>query len=229
MVDDAVDSLMSWTAGTADPTAAPDPGGHDAHQPDYPRGVLREAITNALMHRDYSPDAIGTPVQVNVFTDRIEISNPGGLFGSATKGTMSHKVSPSTRNQYMFNLLQSTPYPDGGSVIENGGTGYQQIEAGLKAEGGEPAIIDNTIQRFTITIPRRRAPNENGERNLAQRIMKLLESRPYASVRDIMTDLGLSPIAVATGLRVLKNKGLIESEPLPQRPQTVYRLVGSNS
>lgn len=71
MIDDAVASLMAWTSG---PGGA-DSGAQPSQPPMYPQLVLREAIANALTHREYSPDALGTPVHVDVFTNRIEVSN----------------------------------------------------------------------------------------------------------------------------------------------------------
>lgn len=47
---------------------------------EYPREALRELLINAIMHRDYASNA---PIRFYWFTDRIEIQNPGGLYGAA--------------------------------------------------------------------------------------------------------------------------------------------------
>ena len=51
---------------------------------EYPPDAVREAILNALIHRDYSFYTEGTPVQINFFTDRLEIHSPGSLYGRMT-------------------------------------------------------------------------------------------------------------------------------------------------
>ncbi len=56
-----------------------------------------------------TPDAGGTPVHVDMFADRIEITNPGGLFGAVTKRTLKQPASGSTRNPFLFSLL-AVPY-----------------------------------------------------------------------------------------------------------------------
>ncbi|MBQ4322383.1 MAG: putative DNA binding domain-containing protein, partial [Clostridia bacterium] len=66
-------------------------------KPEYPIVAVREAILNALIHRDYSIHTEGMPIQIILFEDRLEIRNPGGLYGRLTLDQLG-KAQPDTRN-----------------------------------------------------------------------------------------------------------------------------------
>ena len=57
----------------------------ETRQPDYPADALRQLVRNAIMHRSY--EATNTPVRIYWYSDRVEISSPGGLYGRLTKET----------------------------------------------------------------------------------------------------------------------------------------------
>lgn len=71
--------------------------GKRTDQADYPLIAVREAILNALIHRDYSIHTEGMPIQLLLFEDRFELRNPGGLYGRLQIDQLG-KVQPDTRN-----------------------------------------------------------------------------------------------------------------------------------
>ena len=93
--------------------------------PEYPMAALREAITNAIMHRDYFE--AGANVFVEVYTDRIEVSNPGGL----PKGLPAEQFGTRSvrRNMLIADLLQRIGY------IEKAGTGIRRMREEAIAHG----------------------------------------------------------------------------------------------
>ena len=117
-------------------------------RPEYPETAVREAVANALMHRDYSPDGCTSQVQVTMYDDRIEILSPGRLCRAMTVDRLGELGVSFPRNQALANILRVTPYAEGfaevGSVVENKGTGYFQIRASLReANMPEPVAIDH--------------------------------------------------------------------------------------
>ena len=85
--------------------------------PEYPMQALREAITNAVMHRDWFFD--GANVFVEVYTDRIEVSSPGGLPKGLTLADLGHRSI--RRNGLIADLLHRIGF------IEKAGTGIRRI------------------------------------------------------------------------------------------------------
>lgn len=111
---------------------------------DYPLIAIRELTLNAIMHRAY--DATNAPVRINWFADRIEIQNPGGLFGQVTP--QNYQRVSDYRNPVIAEVMKALGY------VERFGTGITRANAALKANNNpqaeftfEPAHVLVTIRR----------------------------------------------------------------------------------
>jgi len=199
-------------------------GAYRVDVPDYPAPAVREAVTNALMHRDLSPAARGTQVQVNLYSDRLEVLNPGGLFGAVTIAGLGRPGISSSRNQRLSTVLEDVAYRDGGMVAENRGSGYQAIEAALSAQGMGPPVPRDDIATFSLTMYRRAVTAAvPGPR---ERLSEALRRAGVASSAALASTLGLSRSAVNTQLRALIGSGVVRAlEPTRSRNQR-YEWVG---
>ncbi len=74
-------------------------------KPEYPLKAVREAVLNALVHRDYSMHTENVPVRVEMYHNRLEIKSSGGLYGRITIDALG-KVRPETRNAALANILE---------------------------------------------------------------------------------------------------------------------------
>lgn len=82
-----------------------DERGRRADKPEYPVVAVREAIVNALVHRDYSIHTENVPIRIEMYRDRMEITNSGGLYGKISIDALG-KVHPETRNATLANMLE---------------------------------------------------------------------------------------------------------------------------
>jgi ATP-dependent DNA helicase RecG len=85
--------------------------------PEYPPEAIREALVNAVAHRDYSHPARGTFVQIQMFQNLLVIRNPGGLFGPVNEDNLGEPGAQSARNQFLIQMLEDL------GPAENRGTG----------------------------------------------------------------------------------------------------------
>jgi len=112
---------------------------------EYPVAAIREAILNALMHRDYSIYTEGTPVRIIMYSDRIEIINEGGLYGRLTIDSLG-QVRADTRNQVLANILEVL------KVAENRYSGIPTIRAEMEAYRLPEPIFENRRGCFVVTL-----------------------------------------------------------------------------
>ena len=113
---------------------------HDV--PDYPEVAYREAIVNAIAHRDYTLD--GTSIQVRLFANRLEVQSPGGLGGHLTVDNIAYEQY--TRNPHIVRLLEELGY------MERRGLGVDQMIYAMSNASLEPPIFEDRRTSFWVTL-----------------------------------------------------------------------------
>ncbi len=135
----------------------------NADAPTYPAEAVREAVLNALVHRDYGIYAENTPIQLVMYDDRIEITNPGGLYGPLghhQQGT----AHPAPRNRSHVTGKQTLGH------IDKRYEGVSAIRSAMKRSGLPEPIFENHRTSFTVTLRVQAAEDtEPGDRELVAR------------------------------------------------------------
>lgn len=110
----------------------------------FPRAAIREAIVNAVAHRDYSGFMTGSAVQIRLFSDRLEIRSPGGLYGGIRIDGLSDQQS--TRNEHLMRFLQDL------SLVENRGYGIDEMTRACQEYGLPAPEFNATSTWFQVTF-----------------------------------------------------------------------------
>lgn len=201
--------------------------------PEYPMKALREAITNAVMHRDWFIE--GANVFVEIYTNRIEVVSPGGLPKGMTLADLGRKSV--RRNALIADLLHRIGF------IEKAGTGVKRIRDEAR-EGGYPEPVWEANGFTTATFrpnpdvgaaaaPTSRPPRaQSGAQSGAQSLQALTAlDRGDRSAGELAETIGLRSKtgALKRTLAELIAGGLVEYT-LPERPTSRlqrYRLTAA--
>jgi len=205
---------------------------------EIPEGALREAITNAVMHRDYSQFSLGTQVRVEVFPDRVEVHSPGGIWGGQSVSDLLRGGSHS-RNAVLANLLADAELAVGQeTVAENKGTGMRRM-VGLMQSAGLPAPeFTDHVTEFVVVLRRVSAPRALGRSRARAGELPFGDVRSNgAAVLDAITTTvhpmraadvarvtGLSRRQVDRVLTTLIEDGLVEATAPPRSKNRAYRI-----
>ena len=138
-----VDQAWDFVRRNTTPTAHLD-GPRRVDRWEYPESVIREAVVNALVHRDYS--VAGTDIMLSIYSDRLEIQSPGRLPNTVTPQSMKLGMRYA-RNQTLVNVMRDYGYVDArGMGVRN------KIMPGMRAHNGtEPELIEEE-NRFTVRL-----------------------------------------------------------------------------
>lgn len=112
----------------------------------YPLSALQQLTRNAVMHRTY--EGTNAPVRVYWFDDRIEISNPGGPYGTVTPENFGQPGVSDYRNPSIASVLKTLGF------VQRFGFGIAEARRALAANGNppmefqvEPTIVLATVRR----------------------------------------------------------------------------------
>ena len=195
----------------------------------YPYWATRELLMNAIMHRDYETNA---PVQFYEYDDRIEVQNPGGLYG---------KVSPANfpnvsdyRNPFIAEAMKILGY------VNRFSRGVYRVQKELKENGNGDALFDFSLITAFRVIEQvsgkyfdagfgaddnqehskkaqekpKKSPRKAQEKpkNIQAEIIEIIRSNPHISRKEMASLLDSTPYSVKYHLGQLTNKGIIKHE-----------------
>lgn len=181
---------------------------------ELPFEALREAVVNAIIHRDYSMR--GTSIMVEVHEDKVVVRNPGGLpEGLSLRSLINISVR---RNELIADIFArmdkverigsgikrmrdamksfELPYPKIKSdlffTIE-----FQRPEYSLaeKAEGGQKGLVDGLVERLVDS---------------QKKILDFIKENPHISKKELSEKIGISSTAIDKNIQSLKKKGLLK-------------------
>jgi ATP-dependent DNA helicase RecG len=164
-----------------------------------PESAFREAIANALVHRTWD---VTSHIKLSMFSDRIEISSPGGLPRGLSKEEYLKGMISSLRNPIIANVFFRLGY------IEAFGTGIRRIQDAYNHSVIQPAftIAENAVQ---VILP---VQNINYSLTLNEKVvLDVLKSNILMSSREIAKLLGWSKDKTIRVIKNLKQYSYIEA------------------
>lgn len=166
---------------------------------EIPLVAYREAIANAICHRDYNKQS---NVKVEIFDERIEITSPGGLpVGISYDDFIDGRISV-PRNKVIAEIFYRL------KLIEKKATGIRRIKSYYKEYDSKPefqitansvrVVLPNVLYKAEISLPEKE-----------QEIIDLLNDEEFLAAREISTALGIKKTQTSKYLGDLLSKGLI--------------------
>jgi len=187
---------------------------------DYPMIAVREAIINALVHRDYSIHTEGMPIRILMFEDRMEIRNPGGIYGRIKVDQLG-KVQPDTRNPVLASALEIL------GLTENRYSGIPTIRREMRQYGLKEPSFREERGSFVVCFYKEKTVCINVELTEEEENLLVFCKTPRTR-KEICDYLGLSSVTYAMQryIQPLVDGHLINLS-IPDKPKSTKQLYYS--
>jgi len=166
---------------------------------DYPLDALREAIMNAIVHRDYNDSG---NVQIRIFDDRIEIWSPGFLPKEVDIAEIYKRARSVLRNKLIMRIFHKY------GLIENWGTGFQRMFELCRKNGNPDPIFSYASGAFVVSFKKIR--QTEGVTEGVTKLKNYISNNPGKRTSQ-MVKAGIAPQkTIERWIKKLKEDGLVE-------------------
>ena len=194
---------------------------------EIPESVITEAVVNAIAHRDYFSTG---SVQVELYADRLEISNPGGINSALKKEDLFRRHRSYPNNPHIAEPMYLAKY------IERLGSGLTDLIAACREAGLPEPTIKDSASEYIITIWRKTMVNNtlggvnggvtgpvtgpvsgpvNGPVNQIQSLLDFIRDNPGLRKKTIASKIGMSERSVKRYIEEYLN-GIVEFRGAPK-------------
>ena len=185
----------------------------------YPYWATRELLMNAIMHRDYEGNA---PIQFYEYDNRIEIQNPGGLYG---------KVSPDNfpnvsdyRNPFIAEAMKVLGY------VNRFSRGVYRVQKELEENGNAQASFDLSLitafrvvesvsqkyfeEGFGSETPKKHpiATQETTQETTQEKILAAIQAKPEITQKELAQSIGITLDGIKYHIKNMTKSGIIKHE-----------------
>tara|TARA_Y100000034_G_C6873663_1_gene399216 strand:- start:29 stop:1435 length:1407 start_codon:yes stop_codon:yes gene_type:complete len=187
--------------------------------PEYPPEVIREAIINAIAHRDYFIDT--SEIFIKIFKNRIEITNPGGFpFGGHSWEEVESSGLSIRRNPLVAEFLEKL------KLMEKEGHGIKRIRSVVEEHGLPKPMIETTPKTFKLTLfgiggeedasrifasPFRTVLDVSKLSSRQLKIFEYISKNPHSSRNNCCKALNTKERTTSRDLKELVNKKFLKS------------------
>lgn len=173
---------------------------------EIPLSVFKESIINALSHRDYYEQ--GASIMIEMYDDRVEITNPGDLLPVVAKNFGRKSLS---RNPLIFGLFTRM------HLVEHVGSGIPRMKKDM-LDAGLPEPIFETEGMFTVIFKRStatQAPITKKDIQLTpiqSAILSAIEETPTITMDELSAKIGIGRSSVYNNIKELKERKILSRE-----------------
>lgn len=188
---------------------------------EIPEEVLREALANAVVHREYGEYFLGQAISVDVYPDRVEVINPGGLWGGKTLETLADGTS-CCRNPALMSLMSYSSLPHGkGFPVEGNGSGIPFMIREMTQRALDAPRFVADVDQFTVILGRggteivanRAWLKSTSSRSMGRHeeaALLIVKRKGTASVHEVRDELKIDSDEVRDIFAALIEDGLVE-------------------